>query len=104
MTETRRSRIGREKLSRGAAWARRGTITSRLDMTHDSMSTARAKGHAPLEGPLWSWMGAAAGFPNPQDQRYSRVTNPFEYVLGPGGSSTNPSVPASEVKSPEPFV
>src|SRR5579864_503636 len=33
-----------------------------------------------------------------------RVTNPFGYLLGPGGSSTNPSVPARDVKSPDPLV
>src|SRR5262245_38589142 len=36
--------------------------------------------------------------------RYSRVTKPLGQVLGPGGSSTKPSVPASETKSPEPRV
>src|SRR5581483_842906 len=37
-------------------------------------------------------------------QRCRRVTKPLGYVFGPGGNSTKPSVPASEVKSPEPLV
>src|SRR5271170_1339635 len=36
-------------------------------------------------------------------QRYTLVTKPLGYVLGPGGSSTKPSVPAKLKKSPDPF-
>jgi hypothetical protein len=37
-------------------------------------------------------------------QRKYRATKPLGKDCGPGGSSTNPSVPASAVKSPEPLV
>src|ERR1700757_1559656 len=90
MTETRRSRIGREKLSRGAAWARRGTITSRLDMTHDSMSTARAKGHAPLEVPLWSWMEADSGLSQPSGPAVQPGHEPLRVRIGTGGQPDHP--------------
>src|SRR5215469_15179245 len=53
MTEMRRSRIGRAKVSRGAASVRSGTMTSRLDMAYNSMSTARAKGHWRRAQPDW---------------------------------------------------
>src|ERR1700674_2277718 len=36
-------------------------------------------------------------------QRYTLLTKPFGYVLGPGGNSTNPSEPARLRKSPDPF-
>src|SRR2546429_6506699 len=43
MTEMRRSRIGRENVSRGAGSAFRGTMTSWPDMVVQSMRTAGGK-------------------------------------------------------------
>src|SRR5579863_9976391 len=37
-------------------------------------------------------------------QRYRAATKPFGYVIGPGGSSTKPSVPIRLRKSPEVLV
>src|SRR5579883_1975472 len=81
MTEILRSRSGRPSVSRGRG-AVSGTITSCAGGLVEVMEASLTGNH----------------------QRYNRVTNPLGYSFGPGGSSTNPCVPASAVKSPDPFV
>ena len=48
--------------------------------------------------------GFAFGHAALYHHEYSATGVPLATVAGPGGSSTNPSVPIREVKSPEPRV
>src|SRR5579872_6511515 len=108
MTDMRRSRIGRASWSRGPVRLPSGTTTSGLVIVLKRSSEGRGcANREPLWGEwerIWGRDRDQASRGRGDYQRCRRVTKPFGYLFGPGGSSTKPSVPASDVKSPDPFV
>ena len=88
------------RVCRPAEWGWPRGSRRATDFASTARSTVSGRHRAALSRPDASWRRPSSIL----YQRYKTATKPFGYVLGPGGSSTNPSVPIRLRKSPDVLV